>query len=136
MEPIRQFAIGLGVLLALGGVLGYFDPLLMGRDPGIQGEHGLFLGILAVNNIHNLVHLVSGVLGIAAGLVSWAAARWYAIVFGIIYALVALVGLLNPQGTMVLGVLPLNLADTALHAAIAVASLYFGFSRQFGTRTT
>ena len=52
------------------------------------------LGILAVNGWHNIVHLVTGLLGLAA--VGYAA-RAYALVLGLVYVVVAIWGFTGPR---------------------------------------
>jgi hypothetical protein len=74
--------------------------------------------------IHNLIHLASGVVAlVVAG--NMAYARMYLIVFGLVYALVALLGYMN--GSSVLGLIVVNAADNALHALIAAVCLVVGF---------
>ena len=69
-----------------------------------------------------MVHLLSGIVGLAAGFLgSGQYARWYAGVFGAVYALVTVVGFI--QVTTVLGIIPVNLPDNLLHTAIAIVSL-------------
>lgn len=136
MAPLRQFALVLGAVLLIIGILGFFEPLMTVESPiGDGSTVSLLFGLFAVNTVHNLVHIASGILGIAAGLISWPASRLYAQAFGVVYGLVTVAGMLSPEGTMFLGILPLNLADTVLHLIITVAALYFGFSRRFVPRT-
>ncbi|HEY7350672.1 MAG TPA: DUF4383 domain-containing protein [Ktedonobacterales bacterium] len=109
----KLYAQVLGIVLTLVGILGFIDALAPG---------GNLLGIFAINSMHNVIHLLSGIVGLAAGfLVGGQYARWYALVFGAVYALVTVVGFI--QTTTVLGLIPVNLADNLLHTAIAVASL-------------
>ncbi|MEJ7662407.1 MAG: DUF4383 domain-containing protein [Hymenobacter sp.] len=63
-----------------------------------------------------------------------AASRLYAKVFGIVYALVTILGFLMGEGEL-LGILPINQLDNLLHLLITVALLYVGFSAEPKTRT-
>ena len=109
----KLYATILGVVLTLVGILGFV--------PGLA-PNGNLLGIFAINPAHNVVHLLSGLVGLAAAYaMNGAYARWYALVFGIVYALVTVIGFI--QATTVLGIIPINLADNLLHTAIAVVSL-------------
>ncbi|HET6719083.1 MAG TPA: DUF4383 domain-containing protein, partial [Rhodocyclaceae bacterium] len=54
------------------------------------------------------------------------ASRMYFKVFGVIYALVALLGF-GYANAPILGLMANNLADAALHAVIAVVALFLGF---------
>ncbi|HEX8033318.1 MAG TPA: DUF4383 domain-containing protein [Ktedonobacterales bacterium] len=109
----KTYALILGAVLTLIGILGFIP----GLAPG-----GNLLGIFAIDGAHNIVHLLSGIIGIAAGLSPYARyARWYALAFGIVYGLVTIIGFI--QGNTVLGLFVINTADNILHLLIAVASL-------------
>jgi len=109
----KLYAQLLGIVLTAVGILGFI--------PFLAPDNNL-LGIFAINSAHNVVHLLSGIVGLAAGfLASGQYARWYALVFGLVYALVTVIGFI--QTTTVLGLIPINLPDNLLHTAIAVVSL-------------
>lgn len=120
----KTFATVLGAVLLLVGILGFINPLTPGGD---------LLGIFAIDPVHNVIHVLSGVVGLAAGLSSVKAARYYALVFGIVYALVTVVGFI--QGSSVLGLITVNLADNLLHLAIAAVSLAVYFMTANEERT-
>jgi len=109
----RLYATVLGAVLTLVGILGFVPALAPG---------GNLLGIFAIDPIHNIVHILSGVVGLAvAYLANGAYSRWYAGVFGVVYGLVTIVGFI--EGNTVLGLITVNLADNLLHLAITAASL-------------
>jgi hypothetical protein len=119
---LKKAAWVFAIVFILIGVLG-FIPGLTTEDN--DGMHRL-LGIFMVDGTHNVVHLLSGVLAlIAAQRESWS--RLYFQIFGIIYALVTVLGFLGGSPTKVLGFLQANTADHFLHLVIAAASLYLGF---------
>ncbi len=101
----------LGIVLIAVGLLGFVN------DP--------ILGIFEVDTIHNLVHLLSGIVAIIAVSSGESYARLYLIIFGIVYALVTVLGFVN--GGNILGLFMVNEADNYLHAAIALACLAVGF---------
>ncbi len=102
-----------GVILTLVGLMGFIPALT---------PDGQLLGIFAVNPAHNLVHLLTGVLGLVAGfMMGGQYARLYTLIFGLVYTVVAIVGFV--QGTTILGVLPTGLADNILHALLAISFL-------------
>jgi len=105
------------VILIAVGALGFV--------PGITAD-GHLLGIFAVDAMHNIVHIVTGLLALGAALTSAANARLFFKVFGVVYALVAVIGLV--QGDTMLGLMVTNMADHVLHIAIAVVALYLGFA--------
>lgn len=101
----------LGVVFLAIGVLGFVsDPLL---------------GIFEVDALHNIIHILSGALALVAVSMGASAMTTYSRVFGIVYALVAVLGFVS--GTTVLGLIAVNLADNLLHLVLAVAFLYLGF---------
>src|SRR5690242_1247369 len=56
-------------------------------------SYTLLLGVFAINPLHNVIHLATGAIALAAGLYgSGAYARMYFLVFGIVYALITLIG--------------------------------------------
>lgn len=109
----KLYATVLGAVLTLVGILGFI--------PGLA-PNGNLLGIFAIDPVHNVIHILSGVVALAvAFMANGAYARWYALVFGIVYGLVTVIGFI--QGTTVLGLINVNLADNLLHALIALATL-------------
>jgi len=114
---VKKLALWIGVILLAVGVLGFV--------PGITSNN-MLLGIFQVDAIHNIIHLVSGAIGIWASMTSMKASKMYFQVFGVIYAIVTVVGFL--QGTTVLGLISVNMADNLLHLVIAAVSLYVGFA--------
>jgi hypothetical protein len=103
-----------GFLLAIG---------ILGFIPGITAD-GHLLGIFAVDTLHNIIHIVSGIAGLWA-MSSMANSQMFFKVFGVIYALVTIVGIV--QGNTVLGLIGVNMADNVLHLLIAAVALYIGF---------
>lgn len=112
---IQKLAWVFAVVFILIGILGFV--------PGITTD-GHLLGIFEVSLLHNIIHLATGII---AALVASSEenARLYFKVFGVVYALVAVIGFV--QGTSVLGLIGVNLADNILHVAIALVALWAGF---------
>lgn len=111
-QYVKPLTWVLGVVLTLVGVLGFVltDPLL---------------GIFKIDPIHNIIHLASGLVAIAAVSMSEMYARWYLIAFGLVYGLVTILGFV--EGDTVLGIITVNPADNYLHFAIAAVCLIVGF---------
>lgn len=114
---LKALAILFGIVFIVIGVLGFFPDFT---------PHGKLFDIFSVNSMHNAVHIISGVIALLCGLSSGLAAKIYFIIFGIIYAVLAVLGFMHGD-TMLLGMIANNTADSWLHAAIAILSLYFGF---------
>jgi Domain of unknown function (DUF4383) len=69
------------------------------------------------------VHLASGLVLVAAS-VKRRSARTVAIAFGVVYGLVAVIGLIDAED--VLGLIPINGADNALHLALSALGIASG----------
>jgi hypothetical protein len=115
---LKKAAVTFGIVFLVVGILGFV--------PGAT-QDGMLLGLFHVNTAHNVVHLLSGAVALWAGLTTTANARMYFRVFGVVYALVAVLGFVTGDG-MILGVISNNAADTWLHVAIAAAALFLGFA--------
>lgn len=114
MSFLRIMAIIFGITFIAIGVMG-FMPMYV--------TDGNLLGIFEVNDVHNIVHIASGVVALLCALQT-NYARWYFIIFGIVYGLVAIAGFVNAGDLMMMHV---NMADNILHTGIAVVSLWLGF---------
>lgn len=112
----KSVALYFGVFVLLVGVAGFVSFL----SPG-----GKVLGLFLVDPLHNVVHVLTGVLAIVAAKSSDKAVRMYFQVFGVVYALVTVLGFLT--GTGLFGLLPVNIFDNLFHLAITALSLYYGF---------
>lgn len=115
---VRLAAKVFGVVFLLVGVLGFVPALT---------PNAHLLGIFHVNALHNVIHLASGAVALAAGLSSIKASRLYFQVFGVVYALVAVLGFIYGSSP-ILGLVANNMGDNLLHVVIAAAALYLGFA--------
>lgn len=116
----KTVVLVLGVVLIIAGIAGFIGALT---------PDGNVLGLFYVGQpgtLHNLIHIVSGVAALASAS-SEATARLYAKIFGVVYALVTLLGFFTASGEKILGLVPINSADNFLHISIAAALLYVGF---------
>jgi hypothetical protein len=136
----RNFSMVLGIIFIVVGILGFVpginqmhdmhDPNLMVENPG----HGHLLGLFHVNVLHNLVHIVFGVLGIVMARAG--KARDYCRFVAIAYGLLAILGLIPAMKIQyTFGLIPIEGNDVWLHALIAVAAAYFGFAAPVAERT-
>ena len=120
--PAQLYALVFGATLLLVGILGFFvDASFGGLGSDVEGDE---LIIFEVNGWHNLVHILSGAVGLAlAG--SRAGARAFALGFGAVYLVVTIWGFAT--GDQVLfGLLPVNGADNVLHLLISLTGLAAG----------
>lgn len=114
---LSTFAKIFGVVFVAVGLLG-FVPMVTPNDH--------LLGIFHVNALHNIIHLASGIVALLVGFKGDYASKLYFQVFGVVYALVAVLGFVYGDQP-ILGLVTSNLADTLLHVVIAVAALTLGF---------
>jgi hypothetical protein len=114
---VRALAVIFGLVLVAFGILGFF--------PEFTPEGHLF-GIFHVNTIHNLIHLITGVIAIICAGAGYVASRNFFRIFGVIYGIIAILGFYYGNSP-ILGFVANNMADTWLHVAIAVISLAIGF---------
>ena len=128
----RTFALIFGIIFLIVGVGGFIPGLTTHATPssGLSMTHGYGheLGMFPVNTLHNIVHLIFGIWGIAASR-SFGAARGYARGVAIIYALFTVMGLIPGLDTT-FGFVPLYGADVVLHLLLAAVAAYFGFVRR------
>jgi len=104
----------MGIVFLAIGILGCFT--------------GQTLVVFGINALHNLVHILSGAIALWAGFTSESNAKAYCLWFGLIYAAVAVLGLLNVG--FVNSLLNLNKWDDLLHLLIATTALYVRFGKQ------
>jgi hypothetical protein len=114
----------IGATLVLVGAVGFAYSSAFGSP----GETDAVLGIFDVNGFHNLVHIFSGLLGLAlAG--SYAGARVYCFLLAGAYTLVAIWGFVLGDGEALLSIIPVNTEDNFLHLFIALVSLVIAFGQ-------
>jgi hypothetical protein len=119
--PAQWYCLLAGLSLLLAGILGFIVDSSFDTGDGIQG--GELLSIFEVNGIHNLIHLASGLVLLAAS-PKRASAKAVAIGFGLVYGIVTIIGLID--GETVLGLIPVNSADNVLHIALSALGLITG----------
>lgn len=101
----------MGVILLLVGVLGFTHLL------DSLGAH--------LSPVHNLVHIISGVISLYFGLAgSVGSAKSFCTIFGLVYLLLGLVGMV--KGDLMLGPLMLGKVDHGIHLIVGAAYLAGG----------
>jgi hypothetical protein len=124
---VRQIAAVVAVVFLVVGVAGFI--------PGITTHYGdmsfaghmsdaKLLGLFQVSVLHNVVHLLFGVVGLALAR-SVAGATHYLIWGGVIYAVLWIYGLvIDRDGSA--NFVPVNNADNWLHLVLAVGMVLLG----------
>jgi Domain of unknown function (DUF4383) len=125
--PIQQAAAAAALLFGLVGLLGFLP--VVTTDLGaleFAGHHSraLLLGLFAVSVLHNVVHLLVSIFGLAMAL-TVPGARGFLIGGGVGYLVLCLYGLIIDldSGANVLG---LNAADSWLHLGLGAGMIAVG----------
>jgi len=125
--PAQLYALVFGAVLLLVGIVGFFLSASFATGDAVAQEKATLI-LFDINGWHNVVHLASGAVGLAmAG--TPASARIFALGFGVVYALVTVLGfLVTNDMEVLLGIIPVNAADNLLHLAIAALGIAAGLA--------
>lgn len=126
-RPARLFATVTGALFLLVGIAGFIPGLTTGYDSmELAGHesHAKLLGIFQVSTLHNVVHLLFGVIGLASARKPRTAIS-FLVGGGAVYLVLWIYGLLVPQGKEA-NFVPLNDADNWLHLGLGLAMIAMG----------
>jgi hypothetical protein len=122
---IQKLAGVFGIVFVLVAILGLITPNGgMSMQPTDPATAAKVLGIFPVNLLHNIVHLLFGLWGLAASR-SWSGSKSYFTISGAIYAVLTVCAFLSPTG---FGLVPIGGADIGLHAVLAIAMLAIGLT--------
>jgi hypothetical protein len=126
-HPVQLAATVFGAVFVIVGIAGFVPGLTSNYDHLMAAGHGsgaLLLGLFQVSILHNIVHLLFGVAGLALAR-TIPGARNFLIAGGAVYAVLWLYGLLidlNSDANFV----PVNSADNWLHLLLAVSMIASG----------
>jgi len=130
---LQTIAMLFGAVFLIVGILGFIPGITTDAPGDFAGEdsNAELLGIFQVSILHNIVHLLFGIAGLALAR-TWDGARTYLIGGGIIYLALWVLGLVG-GGEWI----PTNSADDWLHFGLGIALLGSGylFSREGAVRT-
>lgn len=126
-HPVQKAAIVVAAVFLLVGVLGFV--------PGVTTEYdgmtfagpestAMLLGVFHVSVLHNIVHLLFGVVGFVMSR-TVSGASGFLVGGGIVYAVLWLYGLIVDEASMA-NFVPLNNADDWLHLILAVGMIALG----------
>ena len=126
-SPVQAAAALVGAVFVLVGVLGFIPGITSNYD-GLQAagheSHAELLGVFQVSILHNIVHLLFGVAGIALARTA-ASARSFLIGGGVVYLVLWLYGLVIDK-TSQANFVPLNTADNWLHFVLGLGMIALG----------
>ena len=112
-----------GIVFLAIGILGFVPGATTTGPDGMP----MLLGIFMVNATHSVVHIASGLVLLSASMAGAAAPCLWFKIFGLVYALVAVMGFVVGNG-MIFGLISNNTNDTWLHVVLAAAMLLIGFA--------
>ena len=126
-KMVRTAAMAVGAVFLLVGILGFI--------PGITSNYGsmafaghmsgaMLLGIFQVSILHNIVHLLFGLAGLAMARRTPGAVS-YLIGGGVVYLVLWLYGLLVSDRSQA-NFMPLNTADDWLHLLLGIGMIGLG----------
>lgn len=131
----QTLAMVFGIAFLSAGILGFI--------PGITTDYGdmsfagndsnsELLGLFQVSVLHNIVHILFGIAGLALAR-TWEGARTYLLGSGVIYVVLFVYGLLIDSGSDG-NFVPINGADNVLHLLLAIGLLggWFVSARERG----
>ena len=127
--PAQVASLIVGIAFLLVGVLGFipgitenFDDITFaGHESGAE-----LLGVFEVSVLHNIVHLLFGVVGIAAA-ARHSSSRSFLIVGGVIYLALWIYGLVIDHDSDA-NFVPFNDADNWLHFGLGAGMLILGLA--------
>lgn len=126
-SPVQLAALAVGAVFLLVGVAGFI--------PGITTDYGALewaghhseaqlLGLFQVSVLHNIVHVLFGIAGLAAAATA-AASRLFLIVGGVVYLVLWIYGLVVDEHSDA-NFVPLDTADNWLHFGLGVGMIALG----------
>lgn len=119
----KTLAIVFGIVLVVAGVLGFVPNSFVGAG-----------AIFDTNHMHDIVHLVLGLVLLAVAFMAPAKSGLWLKILGIVLLLLAVLGfIMVPNGGDMFG-LATNMADHLLHVVLGVVFLVAGFAGKGGAK--
>jgi hypothetical protein len=134
--PVQVAAGVVAVVFLLVGVLGFIPGVTTDYDRLSFAGHdsmAMLLGVFMVSVLHNVVHLLFGIAGLAAAR-TWRGARLFLVAGGAVYLVLWLYGLLVDHGSDA-NFVPVNTADDWLHLGLGVGMIALGLLTARAGRT-
>jgi hypothetical protein len=126
-STVQTAALVVGAVFLLVGTLGFIPGITSGYD-GMEAagheSHAELLGLFQVSVLHNVVHLLFGVAGLALARTP-ANARSFLVGGGAVYLVLWLYGLVIDKSSSA-NFVPVNVADDWLHFVLGVGMVGLG----------
>ncbi|GAA3335942.1 DUF4383 domain-containing protein [Curtobacterium citreum] len=134
-SSIQKVALVVGIVFLLVGIAGFVPGLISGDLGGAgHGSMAMLLGIFQVSVLHNIVHLLFGVVGLLAANRA-TGSRMYLVIGGVVYFVLWVYGLFTAGTMSGANFVPLNWADNWLHLVLAIGMVALGVVFPRGRRT-
>ncbi len=135
-SPLQTAAAVVGAVFLLAGVAGFIPGVTTNYDSLEFAGHesrAELLGVFQVSILHNLVHVLFGLAGLAMAR-TWGGARAFLVGGGVIYLALFIYGMLVDRASDA-NFVPLNRADDWLHLVLGVGMVAIGLvlGRSAGT---
>jgi hypothetical protein len=127
-SPIQSVAMLVGLVFLLVGILGFIPGITSNYDDLKFAGHdsdAQLLGIFDTSILHNIVHLLFGVAGLALAR-TFEGARTFLIGGGVIYLGLFLYGAIFGSDESGANFVPVNWADNILHLALGGGMIVLG----------
>ena len=119
--------------------VGFVGVFLITHTPGFTDANGFLFGLFKIDPIDDIVHLLSGLVGLVVAVWAKSWIRTYLLWVGILYGLDAIVGLTQSRGLLDLSIFTQgmgtpdfsakNFAVNLPHIVLAGIALVFGFRK-------
>jgi Domain of unknown function (DUF4383) len=127
-SPVQSAALLVGLVFLLVGILGFIPGITTNYDElkfaGHESDAQL-LGIFDVSILHNIIHLVFGLAGLALAR-TMVGARQYLVGGGVIYLAIFVYGLIWGADEGGANFVPMNWADNILHLVLGLGMIGLG----------
>ena len=124
---VQLAALAVGATFVLVGILGFMPGIVTHySEMKFAGPHSdaMLVGLFCVSVLHNIVHLIFGVLGVLASRAT-SSAEAFLIGGGGVYLILAFYGSLVDYGSKT-NFVPVNTADNWLHLVLGVGMIALG----------
>ena len=126
-KTVRTLATVVGAVFLVVGILGFIPGITTNIYPIDFAGHDAnaqLLGIFEVSILHNVVHLLFGLVGVISA-ATFRASRGYLIGGGVVYLVVWLYGIIVGHEDAA-NFVPVNTADNWLHLGLAAGMILLG----------
>lgn len=118
----KTLAMVFGAVFVLVGLLGFVTNPLVGMD-----------GIFETDMLHNVVHLLFGVILLGVAMKAPASSSKWLLILGVVYLVLAALGFaMIGEGGQLLGLVAMNSADHWLHVVLGVVLVAAGVATKGG----